>query len=692
MHARFASRLLLAAASMLGTGAARAGADAPATHPLPRAETLSASVLRFDGSGQAPAANVHVLQQVAFELRRTDPTWPDAVKLTERALAQAGPDEIPIAVVDVPLVRVFVAATMRDKTYRGASVVFTLDRENWTGSGAPPAWMALDCGDTLGFRVVHMGDRIPAHYATAGTKLLRLRAGSSPASFREARFTLSVERLTMPVPDDTLHVAGTTPYAGATNTGDAYVYLAGGHRRIVHPLVVVEGFDLSNNQNWDELYVLLDREDLIERVRARGLDLVVLNFADATDYIQRNAFVLVTLLEQIQSVADPSEPLIVVGASSGGVIAHYALAWMETHGVPHRVSMFLSMDSPHLGADVPLGIQYWFNFFSDFSSGAAFIRDRLNSPAARQILIYHFTGLPSGLPAPDPLRRRLMTELGAMGWPRTPRKVAVANGSGTGIGQGFAPGDLLLRYNYHSLLRRIDSSVWAVTAGGPGPVFDGRVSAVVPLKAQTVNTIDTHPLDNAPGGWRTTLLQMDTTAVPYGDIVAIHPRHCFVPTVSALALSVPDLFHPVLADPAILAHTPFDTVYCPVENQDHVMVTPENAEWMEQEIARAAARGSLIAAVPPPGALGLRLLGENPFRDAAHVAFRVPEGGRARLTVLDLAGRRIATILDGRLEPGDHVATWSGRTDRGRPVEAGLYFLKLEIQGKSQTVRLTRLE
>src|SRR5439155_7944630 len=244
-----------------------------------------------------------------------------------------------------------------------------LDRENWTGSGAPPAWMALDCGDTLGFRVVHLGDRIPAQYATAGTKLLRLRAGASPASFREARFTLSVERLTMPVPDDTLHVAGTTPYAGATNTGDAYVYLAGGHSRIVHPLVVVEGFDLSNNQNWDELYVLLDREDLIERVRARGLDLVVLNFADATDYIQRNAFVLVTLLEQIQSVVDPSEPLIVVGASSGGVIAHYALAWMETHGVPHRVSMFLSMDSPHLGADVPLGIQYWFNFFSDFSSG-----------------------------------------------------------------------------------------------------------------------------------------------------------------------------------------------------------------------------------------------------------------------------------------------------------------------------------
>src|SRR2546422_9321912 len=117
--------------------------------------------------------------------------------------------------------------------------------------------MALDCGDTLGFRVVHLGDRIPAHYATAGTKLLRLRAGSSPASFREARFTLSVERLTMPVPDDTLHVAGTTPYAGATNTGDAYVYLAGGHSRIAHALGVVAGFPLSNNRNRDGVDHLL---------------------------------------------------------------------------------------------------------------------------------------------------------------------------------------------------------------------------------------------------------------------------------------------------------------------------------------------------------------------------------------------------------------------------------------------------
>jgi hypothetical protein len=61
--------------------------------------------------------------------------------------------------------------------------------------------------------------------------------------------------------------------------------------------VVVEGFDLDNSMNWDELYALLNQQNLLEDLRADGYDAVVLNFSDATDYLQRNAFVLVDLLQ-----------------------------------------------------------------------------------------------------------------------------------------------------------------------------------------------------------------------------------------------------------------------------------------------------------------------------------------------------------------------------------------------------------
>ena len=47
---------------------------------------------------------------------------------------------------------------------------------------------------------------------------------------------------------------------------------------------------------------------------------------------------------------------------------------------------FLSYDAPQRGANIPLGLQYWVDFFSGQSADAAYFRDRLNTPAARQML------------------------------------------------------------------------------------------------------------------------------------------------------------------------------------------------------------------------------------------------------------------------------------------------------------------
>ena len=58
--------------------------------------------------------------------------------------------------------------------------------------------------------------------------------------------------------------------------------------------------------NWDELYALLNQQNLVEDLRARGYDAVVLDFTDATDYIQRNAFVRWTLLHKVQAAVAPT--------------------------------------------------------------------------------------------------------------------------------------------------------------------------------------------------------------------------------------------------------------------------------------------------------------------------------------------------------------------------------------------------
>ena len=607
-------------------------------------------------------------------------------------LAAPGPEVVPILVVDQRLlVPVFIAKSPVRTTYRGANVVFTLDRANWTTLGQPPAWIALDCDDGRGFRVIRIGDRVPVPYSSLGTKNVRLRAGASSTSFREARFPLIVAALAHPLPDDTLHVAGTIPFEGGTSAAAGYVYLAPGRTQIVHPLVVVEGFDLANDQNWDELYTLLNRASLVERMRARGYDLVVVNFADATDYIERNAFTLVTLLQHLQSTIAPTDSLTLVGASTGGVIARYALVWMESHSVSHRVSKFLSMDSPHLGANVPIGIQYWLDFFADIASEARFFVDRLNRPAAREVLLHHLTNPTSPIPRADPLRARMEADLRAMGnWPRIPRLVAIANGSGVGLGQGFGPGDPLVRYQYRSPLRTIEGDVWAVPDRTSGVVFRGNVSVVIPVKTATRIAARTRPLDGAPGGGRPTMLQMDQVAAPYGDIVAVHPRHCFVPTVSALALDVADLFYAARSDPDVLTHTPFAAVYSPIENQEHVAINAENAGWIEQELGLPAPAHlpQAAATAGPGGAAAFASVAPNPFRDRVELVFQAPSSGSARLTVHDVAGRRIATLIDGPMPRGKHAVTWDARSEQGRRAPAGLYFLRLATQGFSRTIRV----
>jgi hypothetical protein len=40
------------------------------------------------------------------------------------------------------------------------------------------------------------------------------------------------------------------------------------------------------------------------------------------------------------------------------------------------------------------------------------------------------------------------------------------------------------------------------------------------------------------------------------------------------------------------------------------------------------------------------------------IAFELAKAGHMTLKVHDAAGREVATLLDGRLEPGRHTATW----------------------------------
>jgi hypothetical protein len=362
----------------------------------------------------------------------------------------------------------------------------------------------------------------------------------------------------------------------------------------------------------------------------------------------------------------------------GGLASRYALDSIESQNVPHRVRTFISFDAPQKGANIPLGIQYWLDFFSGQSADAAALLAALDSPAARQMLLYHHTNPPGTTGTSDPLRGQLMAELASLGdYPTRTHLVAIANGSGSRLDQGFAAGAQIIDYVYDTFFIDITGNVWAVPDATSRTIFDGLIRIwPFPATRRTVTVSGTLPWDNAPGGSRASMAQMDSVPAPYGDIHALHPSHCFVPTISALALDTNDPFYDVAGDADLRSHTPFDAVYFAPENQPHVTITPETAAWLLAEIEAPTDVADDVHAGPRRVALHQNV--PNPFNPTTEIRFELPEAGRARIDILDVRGARIATLLDARMPAGPAQLRWNGRNAAGQRVSAGLYVYRLE--------------
>jgi hypothetical protein len=82
----------------------------------------------------------------------------------------------------------------------------------------------------------------------------------------------------------------------------------------------------------------------------------------------------------------------------------------------------------------------------------------------------------------------------------------------------------------------------------------------------------------------------------------------------------------------------------------------------------------------------------NPAGGSTTLSFDLARATRAHLEVFDLSGRRVSKVSDGSLEPGRYSFRWSGRSDDGGALGAGLYFVRLSGQGiRTETTRLAIL-
>jgi FtsP/CotA-like multicopper oxidase with cupredoxin domain len=110
-----------------------------------------------------------------------------------------------------------------------------------------------------------------------------------------------------------------------------------------------------------------------------------------------------------------------------------------------------------------------------------------------------------------------------------------------------------------------------------------------------------------------------------------------------------------------------------LEHEDH--------EMMRQfQVVHAPVTGAEEGA--PRYELALHGARPNPFNPRTRIDYELPRRARVRLSVFDVSGRLIATLVAATCAAGPGSVDWDGRDLHGRSVGSGIYLYRLDVEGE----------
>ena len=96
------------------------------------------------------------------------------------------------------------------------------------------------------------------------------------------------------------------------------------------------------------------------------------------------------------------------------------------------------------------------------------------------------------------------------------------------------------------------------------------------------------------------------------------------------------------------------------------------------------------AEVPTRYSLGANY--PNPFNPSTTISFTLPTSESVRLSVFDIQGRLVATLVNEVYSAGRHEVIWRGQDNSSRPVASGTYFYRLTTGGFTETKKMLLLK
>ena len=523
--------------------------------------------------------------------------------------------------------------------------------------------------------LLQKGQSYTLNYASAGVKVITFTAKFSNGSQKTALARLEVEdnstssRVVPPcfILDGANRIKSIepfTPYLPEMVTGApaevelGYYYASskscGGKNALTKPILLIDGFDAQDKRKLtgnDNIYSNLGYNNktanLAEELQDQGYDVVIANFPvyqiatamgipiyrdGGTDYIERNSYGIIEVIKYLNAelvASGSTEKLTIIGPSMGGIIARYALAYMEKNNIPHNTKLYISQDAPHSGANIPMSVQKFLSVLAPSSDKANTAKiQKLDNPAARQLTIHHYLGeiAPQIFVGSPGFRFEFATKLSNVGFPQNLRRVAVVNGSITGQvsgvvgfealymnttgGAGIMDGKDLATANLYLSSATTQTRVFRFNKRDSN-WFNGGVLGIWNATNYDANLIG--PLNNstgidiAPGGlfnFFQEISDIATGGLVVGGVNAnngftVHQAYAsFISTKSALAFigANYNLGEPLAYRSLVCTgETPFHAYYAPTNNEGHTELNAGNVAWLKNELINGVQNENLPA-------------------------------------------------------------------------------------------------